>query len=94
MKNIEYNINITNKQILKMYYSQNVRYLNVCQIKKMFGCEYKKASTIRDSIKKELYQSGIDTPVGLVPFDEVLKVANLNINIVERNYKKEVRLGL
>ena len=91
-----YVIALTNKEILQMYYSQNVKLINVSQIQKIFGCEYKKAAKLRNIIQAQLVLEGKEAlaKTGYVPFDMVLKEANLTIETVERNYKKQIKLGI
>ena len=72
-KKTVYKIAISNKEVLQMYYSQNVKLINVAQIQKLLGCKYKKASKLRNEIQNELISEGkIElAKTGFVPFDMV-----------------------
>ena len=95
-KPIRYDFKMSNKEILSWYYSMNAKFLNVADIKKLFGCAYGKAARIRNKIQERLISEGRKelAMTGFVPFDYVLEEASLNIETIERNYKKQIKLGI
>lgn len=94
MKLTTLKIRLPNKEVLQMYYSTTHKYINVSQIRKLFGCSYQKAAAIRNEIQKEMTQEGKKFPLGYVPFDRVLEKADVTILTIERNYQKQIKLGL
>ena len=87
-------IRMPNKEILKMYYATSHKYINVSQIRKIFGISYPTAAKIRDEIQTELAAEGKGFPPGYVPFDRVLEKADITIQTIERNYQKQIKLGI
>lgn len=83
-----------NKEILQLYYSTSHKYINVSTIRKIFGCSYQKAADIRNEIQKEMTKENKKFPQGYVPFDRVLEKADITILTIERNYKKQIKLGI
>ncbi len=87
-------IKMPNKEILQLYYATNHKYINVSTIRKLFGCSYQKAAAIRNEIQAEMTQEGKKFPEGYVPFDRVLDKADITILTIERNYQKQIKLGI
>ncbi len=87
-------IRLPNKEVLQMYYSTTHKYINVSQIRKLFGCSYPTAAKVRNEIQHEMTLEGKKFPLGYVPFDRVLEKADVTILTIERNYQKQIKLGL
>ena len=87
-------LKMPNKEILQMYYATSHKYINVSQIKKIFGISHPTAAKIRNEIQEELTAEGTGFPPGYVPFDLVLEKAGITIQTIERNYKKQINLGI
>lgn len=92
VKNLK--IKLSNKEILQMYYSTTHKYINVSDIRRIFGCSYQKAAGIRNEIQAEMTAEGKKFPTGYVPFDRVLEKADITILTIERNYQKQIKLGI
>lgn len=84
----------SNKEILEMYYKCSCEYVNLADIKRLLHVGNGKASTIRNELQAEALEKDEVYPTGYVPIDKVLEKVGINIKKVERNYRKEISLGL
>ena len=95
MKPKIYKIAIPDKEVLQMYYSSTHRMIDKNDIMKLFNCKDRKARELIYQVKKnELEKNNKRYDVGIIPFDKAFEYLEIDINLIEKNYMKQVKLGL